>query len=516
MKTFSLILVVITGAFGCGKTPASEPSSTEVSTKAAMPELATSSLSDVVIASAPGVPKPPFQFDQRDEALLEDIQRACFKYFWEAGHPVSGMIPDRTSKPTVSIAGVGFQLSAFVIGAERGWVKKEDAAQRARSILQTIRDHPDNRNFGLFYHFIDGEHAGQPRQAYEFVVSTIDSALFLAGALTASAYFGGETAIIADELFREANWSAFVSHDSKNEYERGFVSLAWKPLDISKPRGEGEFADYYWLDSGDEHRLVTFLGICAPEEHHRLDPALYYKLRRQIGKHTSGDTMVWFPYSGALFVSFFAHCWMDYSGMGVDDPSRFRVGNRPKVDWWENARRTTLMHRQKAIENPRKLPTLSENAWGLSASDTRSGYAVPGLFPTMLPMPGAKPNYDFALFFPNDNYGDGTIAPYAAGSAIMFTPRESIAALRYYRNLKAADGSPLVWREPASGGYGFKDSFNLGGSSSAWVAEDYVSIDQGPLLLAIENARSGLIWRVFHSHPVVQSGMERVGLKIAR
>ena len=109
-----------------------------------------------------------------------------------------------------------------------------------------------------------------------------------------------------------------------------------------------------------------------------------------------------------------------------------------------------------------------------------------------------------------DDFGDGTLAPYAAGSSIMFDPARAVAALRHYHDLKAPDGSPLVWNDPAiNNGFGFRDAFNAG---TGWVARDFVSIDQGPLILAIENARTGLLWRVFHEHPIVRAGVERLRL----
>ena len=121
-----------------------------------------------------------------------------------------------------------------------------------------------------------------------------------------------------------------------------------------------------------------------------MDPALYYRLRRQLGAHGDTGPMVWFPWSGALFTNFFAHCWIDYAGMGPDTPRAFGIANRSSVDWWENSRRAVRLHRLKAIENPKKVPTLGVNAWGLTASDYAGGYAVPGVFPRA-PMPGAIP-----------------------------------------------------------------------------------------------------------------------------
>lgn len=470
------------------------------------------------IAANPSTPRPPFTFSSEDEALLDEVQRGAFNFLWSAGEPsipgrATGMVPDRTSGPTVSVAGVGFQLSGICIGVERGWITREQGRERALLILRSLANNPENRKAGLFYHFVDAQNAGQPSEAYEHVVSTIDSALLFAGILTVSQYYGGEVQRLGDSLFRDADWTFFVSGPTPDPTIEGFISLGWKPTDLAEPTGEGNLLPYGWIDAGDEHRLVAFLATCAPDAKKRTDPAMYYRLRRNLGTH-AGQTQVWFPWSGALFVSFFAHCWIDYAALGVDDPTALNVWTRPGVDWWENARRTTLMHRDKAIENPKKLPTFGPNAWGLTASDVAKGYAVPGLFPTPLPMPGAVREVDYAApAVPvEDDYGDGTIAPYGPGSAIMFEPGHSIAAMRYMRNLGIQHNNVALWNDPAKGGYGFQDAFNLG---TGWVAPDCLAIDQGPLLLAIENARTGLVWKTFSAHPYVKAGMQRLKMKPA-
>jgi hypothetical protein len=484
-----------------------------------------------------GVPRPPYAFANEDERLLDEVQRGCFNFLWHHTDPVTGMVPDRASEMSVvSVAGVGFQLSGVVVGVERGWVTRAEGEVRVLRILRALAANPENRMAGLFYHYIDARTAGQPApgKAYEQIVSTIDSALLFAGVLTAGEYFGGESKVIADGLFAAADWKFFVAGDEAKPNERRFISLGWKPDDVKNPTGPGKLLPYTWADCGDEHRLVTFLAVSAPNPEHRVDAEMYYRLRRSVGMDGGGTAetvgpIAWFPWSGALFVQIFAHCWLDYAAMGADEPARFGFAQRPRVDWWENARRTVLMHRRKAVANPLKKPTLGENAWGLTASDVSGGYAVPGLFPDRIPIPGATVEVDFPLAGTErikDDYGDGTIAPYGAGCSVMFDPGAAVAAMRYYRSLTGADGRPLIWNDPAAvadrgpgagkPGYGFRDAFNLGGAGGKggppWVAPDYVAIDQGPLILAVENARTGLVWNVFHRHEVVKAGMGRLGL----
>jgi len=512
------------------QTPRSEPrSGADQPAKAAGEVVA----SDVVIDVAMGRALPPYSFSAEDNALLDEVQHGCFNFFWYAGDPKTGMAPDRASEPRVSsIAGVGFQLSAFPVAVERGWVTRAEAEARTLLILKTLAGNSENRKGGLFYHFLDGATGGQPSKAYEHVVSTIDSALFFCGAITASSYFGGEVARIADGLVADADWSFFVSKgDSYQPYERNFVTLGWKPTSLVAPTGAGKLLPYVWVDAGDEHRLVTFLAVAAPTASHAVDPSMYYRLRRGLGENVPGEPMVWFPWSGALFVQLFAHCWLDYAHLGPDNPAAFEVAQRARVNWWENARRTTQMHRDKAIKNPAGKPTLGEHAWGLSASDIEGGYGVPGVFPRPLMMKGSRPEWDYPVTNTDkivDNYGDGTIAPYAAGSAIMFEPAAAIAAMRHYRGLKKADGDALLWSDPkmismgwgktqigaGRPGFGFADAYREAekGGTGLWVAPDYVAIDQGPLILAIENARTGLITKLFHQHPVVKAGVKRLKL----
>lgn len=467
------------------------------------------------IVAPEGIARPPFAFRDADEALLDAVQRGSFNFLWDDCDPVTGMVRDRSSKDIISVGGVGFQLSAIPIGVERGWITREQGNERVVRILRALVNNPNNRKEGHYYHYLDFATADAAHHGYERVVSTIDSSLLLAGALTAGAYFGGEARTIADQMFDEVNWNFFVPRDEDvaNPAERGHVTLGWKPADPDKPTGEGALLPFFWVDSGDEHKLVTFLGVCAPRPERRLDVKHYYSLRRALGSDAGGPPFVWFPWSGALFVGFFAHCWIDYAGLGPDNPAAFGQTCRTSVDWWENSRRIVAMHRRKAIENPRNLPTLGEHAWGLTACDNAAGYMVPDLFPTLLPMPGCRPEFDFSQVQPEDDFGDGTVAPYGAGCSIIFEPQASVAALRYYKSLTRADGSPMLWKDPAKGGHGFQDSFNLG---TGWVAPDGVAIDHGPMILIIENARTGRVWEWFGDVPVVKAGKERLGLRSQR
>jgi hypothetical protein len=469
-------------------------------------------LADVVVAADPDLPRPPFDFAPDDAALLDEIQRGAFNTLWDQASATTGMAFDRTLSDAISLGGVGFQLSALPVAAERGWVTRGQAEARALRILRAIDGEPSNRKAGLYYHFVHPETA-RPGVGYETVVSTVDSALLLAGMLTASSYFGGEVARIADRLVADADWSFFVAPPSAPEEYRGFISLAWTPSDPDDPTGDGGLSPHYWIDSGDEHLLVTFLAVAAPDPGRRVPPETYYRLRRRLGAHGEIGPFVWFPWSGALFTNVFAHCWLDYAAMGPDDPASLGVAPRPRVDWWANARHAALMHRAKCVENPEGLEGLGPDAWGLTACDSPEGYLVPGLFPTDLPMPGGTPGVDFSVHVPEDEFGGGTIAPYGAGMATLFLPGASLEALRNYRDLARRPELLDLWQPPDAGGQGFADSFNLG---KGWVSPERFAIDQGSMLLAIENARTGLVWELFHAHRYVREAMGRLNLTRTR
>ncbi|HZW07434.1 MAG TPA: glucoamylase family protein [Phycisphaerales bacterium] len=487
---------------------------------------------DVVIASPAGTARPPFSFNAEDDAFLDLVQRGGWNWAMDAANKTSGMVRDRDSKPYTSVAGVGFQLAAFPVAVERGWITRGEAERRVVTILRTLAGVRTSRRFGMYQHFVDGETGELSAEAYEDVVSTIDSALLFSGCIVASSYFGGEVATLGDRLVAEADWAAFLDAGEPDPHERGYLSLGWKPDDQkNNPTGPGKFLSYYWHDAGCEHRLCTFLAVAAPDPARRIAPPVYYRLRRQVGtdaalgtKGSDESRVVYFPWSGALFTNQFSHLFLNYAGMGPDDPAGNGVEGRARVDWWENARRMTNLHRARAVALREKnaASPFGEHAWGFTASDRtperpgdRSGYQVAGCFPELdeQAMSGSRLLHDFSWYRPKaTDPGDGSIAPYGAGMSVLFEPSASLAALRNYRRL--AEQTPALaelWRDPAKGGHGFADAYN---APKGWVAPDHLAIDQLPMLLAIENARTGLVWRLFHAHPVVKAGMERLKLEL--
>jgi hypothetical protein len=198
-------------------------------------------------------------------------------------------------------------------------------------------------------------------------------------------------------------------------------------------------------------------------------------------------------WNGSLFTYFFSHCWIDYRHFAADNPASFGESG-PAVDWFENSRRAVQTQRQRCIETAKDYPTLGENRWGLAPCAFRNSYVVHDI----------KPNIS-----DHDAWHDGVVPPYGAASAIMFTPKESMAALREYKSLRDEKGNPLAWRDPEKGGYAFVDSFRL---DPPFGQDENLGIDEGPMLLGIENARTGLIWRLFMQHEAARHAVERLRL----
>lgn len=417
-----------------------------------------------------------------DEELLTAIQRGGHNYFWnEVGQ--AKIARDRKKAPVSSIASVGFQLSALPIAVERQWIDRSAGQARAQEILKHLVARTDNKRFGLYYHYLDLDSAAVSDSGYEVLVSTVDTAILFAGAIVAGEYFGGETKQLARTMLRDADWSVFATGPD------GQLSMGWRPNKKDVPTGRGKFHPHHWQNASDEERLIYFIACGAPAGHD-IAPELYYRLKRVVKQHAALEPFVVSP-QGTLFQHFFSHCWIDYGSLQADDPAKFAIAG-PRVDWSENSRRAMLTHRRRCIEMSPEFKTLSADTWGLSACVSRDGYLVPQVQPNLSN---------------RDNWGQGTLATYAAASAIMFTPKESLAALRAFGSLKVS-GSPVLIA-PESGGYGLVDSYNL---DQGWICNDWVGIDVGPTIVAIENARTGLVWRLFMQSEVAERAIARLGL----
>jgi hypothetical protein len=417
-----------------------------------------------------------------DDAL-DNLQRDTFDYFLKETNPHNGLVPDNTREGAhCSIAAVGLALAAYTVGAERRLLSRAEAVGRTLTTLRFFWDSPQSGDGdatgyrGFFYHFLDMQ-AG--RRAWESELSTIDTTFLLAGALTSAAYFDRETANereirkLADALYRRADWrwaqngGATVSHGWKPE--RGFLKARWEGYS--------------------EAILLYVLGLGSPT--HPL-PAESYKAwtRTYRWKKLYGHE---FLYAGPLFIHQLSHVWIDFRGI-QDDYMRERG-----IDYFENSRRATYVQQQYAIRNPKGFKGYNENCWGITASD--------GPGPATLKIDGVVRRFhDYkARSIP---YGpdDGTIAPWAAVASLPFAPEIVLPTIRYMD-----EAYPKMMSE-----YGFKCSFNPtftdgSGDKRGWHSKGYYGLDQGPIVLMIENYRTGFLWRLMRRCPYLVTGLRRAG-----
>ncbi len=400
-----------------------------------------------------------------EDTLLEKESRSSFDFFWkeantDPGSKGYGLIRDRApGNPGLSsVASVGFGLTAITIGAERGWVSKKEAEERAIGTLKTLELRAENYN-GFFYHFLQMSDASK---AGGSEVSIIDTAIALNGAITAGEYFGGEAMELAAKIYARVDWEWF------RDPARDMFYMSYRP-------DEG-FAGHW--DFYAEQLMLYFLAAGSPT--HQVSPGMFYTFTRHSASYGGGEKFIhsWF---GSIFTYQYSHAWFDL---------RNRT-DKMGVDWWQNSRTASLANRQFSIDRSSAFKTFGPDAWGLTASDSPHGYE--GRY-------GSAPSG-----FANDQHlADGTLPPAGAIGSIPFTPEESIAALKHYYGIPKLIGP-----------YGLRDAYNTS-FTPAWFAPDVIGIDKGITLLMIENYRTGFIWKWFMKNANVQKGLEAVGLSERR
>ncbi|MBI3853777.1 MAG: Tat pathway signal protein [Verrucomicrobia bacterium] len=424
--------------------------------------LTTSSQESIPSTTLAAVPRP---FADDDE-FLEYVQQTSFDYFWYLANPSNGLVPDRsTTTSPCSIAAVGFGLTAIGIGIDHGWISRSRGVVRVLTTLNTFLNGPQGSNTsgtigykGWFYHFLEMNTALRSPSSE---LSSIDTTLLLAGILYCKQYFDGtntdETTIrmMADAIFNWVDWNWMAQGTN-------VVSMGWFP--------PGSFIANNWIGYN-EGMIVYALGLGTVTNPL---PASAW------GRWTSGYT--WATNYGQAFVPFpplfghqYSHCWIDFRH--VADPYM----NGHDSTYFENSRRATLAQRAYciAVADPFIHVGYSSNVWGLTACDGPTGYAARGAPPAQ-----------------ND---DGTIAPTAAGGSMPFTPEFSLPTLRYFYSHFRRN----IWTA-----YGFRDAFNLG---AQWYGSDELGIDQGPIVIMIENYRNQRVWRLFMRNEEIQRGLQRAG-----
>ena len=418
-----------------------------------------------------------------NEKELNKLQKDTFGYFLKEQNRQNGLVPDNTKENSpCSIAAVGLALSAFPIGVERGFITRADAVKRTLTTLRFFWESPQGAGKndigykGFFYHFLDMKTGCR---AWKSEVSTIDTTFFLAGALAAGQYFDKETKeekeirTLADALYRRADW-----HWALNGGD--LISMGWTP--------EGGFLKYRW-EGYSEALLLYVLALGSPTfpvpEKSYAAWTKSYKWKKLYD--------IEYLYAGPLFIHQLSHVWIDFRH--IQDEFTAKKG----IDYFENSRRATYIQQQYAIRNPKNFKGYNENCWGITASD--------GPGPATQKVNGREQKfYDYKARKVPYGPDDGTIAPWAVVASLPFAPEIVLSAIKYIN-----EEYPEMTHK-----YGLKCSFNPtfdGGNqgSNGWVSQGYYGLDQGPIVLMIENYRTGFLWRLMRESAYIPAGLRRAG-----
>ncbi|HET7817445.1 MAG TPA: glucoamylase family protein [Sphingomicrobium sp.] len=431
--------------------------------------------------------------------FYEDIEQRTFRFFWETVNRSNGLVPDRWPTPSFSsIAAVGFALTAYPVGVERGWCPRSEARDLTLATLRFLWNAPQgpepggtSGHRGFFYHFLDMQTGLRYRQVE---LSSVDTTILLMGALFAGRYFDRDEAAereirkLAEELYARADWNFFRSDG------RVPISMGWHP--------ETGLIPANWVGYN-EAMFVNILAIGAPV--HSAPPAVWDEWTRPYPRFWRGSGATRRLGFAPLFGHQYSHIWIDFRGIR-DAPMR-----AAGFDYFENSRRATYANRAWCAANPAGWAGYSDRVWGLTACDGPGG--------AILPFRGERRRFfGYSARGPlnePDGRDDGTIAPTAALGSLPFAPEIVVPCAEA---LLAEHGQRIYSR------YGFVDSFNPsftgtgakaeGGSVDprhGWVARDYLGIDQGPILLQAANHRDEFVWRHMRQVPAIRRGLKLAG-----
>ncbi len=424
-----------------------------------------------------------------DDDLLDFVEQAHFGWFRRNHHPRTGLVYDR-DRPTspASIAATGFSLAIFPIACKRGWIRREEAAAYASKTLKTLISAPQGEaidgtsgHLGMFYHFLDpetGTRAVAPKY-WGSEVSTIDTALLMAGVLVAGQFFDGQNPDewfirdAAEKLYQRVEWDKFLSQDK-------LILHAWTP---EKGMWQHVYKGY------SEALLLYILALGSPT--HPIPAESWQAFIGDAKESTDFGINHVAMHGMPLFCYQYPQAFIDFGGIADG------VNRRFGYDYFENARRAALKHRLYAIQNPSGFRGYGHLDWGLTACDG----------------PGASKSVDGKLVefrwysergCPG-GFDDGTIAPTAAVSSIAYVPEAVMPTIRHWL---------VARRELFDLDLGFVDAFNptyLPSANSGWVDSDRIGIDQGPIVMMIENHRSRAIWQLTHSINHFRNGLKKAG-----
>lgn len=396
-----------------------------------------------------------------DERFIEDLSRRAFLYFWEQADPHTGLVLDRAavdgrqrtshSLDVASTASTGFALTACCIAYERRWVDPSAARERVRATLRHLAFEQVHQ-YGWYYHFVNRKNG---ERVWNCEISTIDTALLLAGTLTAQQCFARDDEIfrLAQEIYERVNFAWML--DAKT----GFLRMAWKP--------ELGFLPPAWVDYR-ENVILHILAMGSPTSAIRADT--WFRFAR--------DPIVFRNYGwvgrGPIFTHQFPQAYLDLS--------KLRDGVPYGINYFDNSVIATYAHRAYCLSLRSLYPSFSENLWGVTPSDSSIGYVIWGGWDSRLPRRDL----------------DGTVVPCATGGSLMFAPEICLPALRTMRE---------DFGERVYGHYGFADAFH---PHDGWVDPEVVGIDLGITLLSAENLRSRAVWHWFMRSAPIQRALNKV------
>lgn len=416
-----------------------------------------------------------------NEQDLDKLQKDTFNYFLQEVNPENGLIADSTRENSpCSIAAVGLALSAYPIGVNHDWMTREDAAQRTLKTLKFFRESEQSQEKdatgykGFYYHFLE---MNTGKRTWNSELSSIDTAFFLAGALSAAQYFDKETKEeteirdLADALYRRTDWQWMLNGGDR-------LSMGWKP-------GKG-FLKYRW-EGYSEALILYALALGSPTFP---IPAECYEAWTETYKWRKIYDIE-FLYAGPLFIHQLSHIWIDFRG--IQDEFMRSKG----IDYFENSRRATYIQQEYAVRNPRKFKGYNENCWGVTASD--------GPGPAVKTINGKNVRFfDYRARKIPGGPDDGTIAPWAAVASLPFAPEIVLAAIKHFN-----DNYPAMTHK-----YGLKCSFNPTFSDKkndgiGWISETYYGLDEGPIVLMIENYQTGFLWKLMRENQYIKNGLRK-------
>jgi hypothetical protein len=408
-----------------------------------------------------------------DEQLLDLVQKQTIRYFWDYAHPESGLARERSNvaydygDEVVTTGGTGFGVMALIVGVERGWLPRDTVARHLLKMVKFLAK--ADAYHGVFPHWLNGASGKTiPFSRKDDGADLVETSFLFQGLLCVRQYF---------------------DRDDKTERElRNRITWLWNDIEWNwHTRNGQEVLYWHWSPNNgwsmnfavrgfNECLIMYVLAASTPNEKYSVSPAVYHNGWAQSsffknGKEFYGIKLpLGFDYGGPLFFSHYSFLGLNPNGL----KDRY-------ADYWEQNRNHTLINREHCVRNPNSFKGYGANSWGLTASDTYNGYAA------------HSPSED-----------NGTISPTAALSAFPYTPEYSMQALKHFYY----DLGDKIWSE-----YGFVDAFN---ETQNWYAKSHLAIDQGPIVVMIENYRSGLLWKLFMEIPEIQKGLQKLGFEYAR